>query len=111
MMKKHSKALTCRSERFLADKTAQQLLTEIRALIESARAGVARAVNAGLTTLYWNVGARLRREVLGGKRADYGEQIVSAVGRQLEQRFGRGFEEGSMWTANRGRSRVVPGGR
>ena len=38
-------------------------------------------------------------------------EIVSAVGRQLEQRFGRGFEEGSLWTANRGRSRVVPGGR
>jgi len=38
-------------------------------------------------------------------------EIVSAVGRQLEQRFGRGFEEESLWTANRGQSRVVPGGR
>jgi hypothetical protein len=38
-------------------------------------------------------------------------EIVSAVGRQFEERFGRGFEEGPLWTANRGRSRVVPGGR
>jgi hypothetical protein len=42
---------------------------------------------------------------------DKGGEIVSAVGRQLEQRFGRGFEEGALWTANRGRFCVVPGGR
>lgn len=53
-------------------------------------------VNAGLTLLYWQVGDRIRREVLRQKRADYGEQIVSALGRQLEREFGRGFSEKSL---------------
>ena len=48
---------------------------------------------------------------LGCLRLAKSGEIVSAVGRQLEQRFGRGFEEESLWTANRGQSRVVPGGR
>jgi predicted nuclease of restriction endonuclease-like (RecB) superfamily len=95
-MKKHFQALTRRPDRSPADKTTQELLVEIRALIESARMGVAQTVNAGLTTLYWNVGARLGREVLGGKRADYGEQIVSAVGRQLSREFGEGFSEKNL---------------
>ena len=48
---------------------------------------------------------------LGCLRLAESGEIVSAVGRQLEQRFGRGFEEGSLWTANRVRSRVVLEGR
>ena len=72
------------------------LLTEVRQLIVEARQQTARMVNAGLTTLYWQVGDRIRREVLKEKRADYGKQTVSALGRQLEQEFGRGFSEKSL---------------
>jgi len=48
-------------------------------------------VDAGLTTLYWHVGQRIRQDILKEKRAEYGEQIVSALSAQLEQEFGRGF--------------------
>jgi len=74
----------------------ETLLTEVRQLIMEARQQTARMVNAGLTMLYWQVGDRVRREVLGEQRADYGQQIVSALGRQLEQEFGRGFSEKSL---------------
>ncbi len=57
---------------------------------------MAQTVNAGLATLYWNVGRRVGQEVLGGERADYGERIVSAVGRQLAREYGRGFSEKSL---------------
>lgn len=72
------------------------LLTEVRQLIIEARQQTARMVNAGLTMLYWQVGDRIRREILGEQRADYGLQIVSALGRQLELEFGRGFSEKSI---------------
>ena len=45
-----------------------QLLGDIRALIEAGREHVAQAVNAGLVLLYWSVGERIRREILGNKR-------------------------------------------
>lgn len=73
-----------------------ELLAEVRSLILDARQQTARMVNAGLTLLYWQVGDRIRREVLRQKRAGYGEQIVSALGRQLEREFGRGFSEKSL---------------
>ena len=72
------------------------LLAEVREMILSARVQVARAVDAGLVTLYWNVGRRIRQDILKEKRADYGESIVSAVGRELGIEFGRGFSEKSI---------------
>jgi AcrR family transcriptional regulator len=72
------------------------LLADLRELIRQAREGVARAVDAGLTTLYWHVGRRIRQDILKEKRAEYGEQIVSALSAQLEAEFGRGFGEKSL---------------
>ena len=72
------------------------LLADLRELILQAREGVARAVDSGLTTLYWHVGRRIRQDILKEKRAEYGEQIVSALGTQLTMEFGRGFGEKSL---------------
>lgn len=72
------------------------LLGDVRELILQAREGVARAVDSGLTTLYWHIGRRILQDVLKEKRAGYGEEIVSALGRQLEQEFGRGFSGKSL---------------
>jgi hypothetical protein len=69
---------------------ADPLLTDLRQMIAEARELVGRTVNAGLTLLYWEVGNRIRSEVLGGKRAEYGENIVQALAAQLEREFGRG---------------------
>ena len=93
--------MTKRAPKKRADKVAiaakpVALLADVRELILRAREGVARAVDSGLTTLYWNVGRRVRRDILKEKRAEYGGQIVSALGRQLETEFGRGFGEKNL---------------
>jgi hypothetical protein len=75
---------------------ARPLLTDVRKLILQARAGVARAVDSGFTTLYWHVGRRVRQDILKQKRAEYGGQIVSALARQLEMEVGQGFSEKSL---------------
>ena len=75
---------------------AKILLTEVRELILSARQSVAQTVNSTLTMLYWEIGRRIRQDVLQAKRADYGAQIVAALGRQLERDFGRGFGEKNL---------------
>ncbi len=62
---------------------SRDLLNEIRRLIEEARRQTAAAVNVGLTLLYWRIGNRILREVLGSERATYGEQIVATLSRQL----------------------------
>ena len=74
-----------------------KLLSDIRSLIVSARGRVAAQVNEELTMLYWSVGRRVREELLRSERADYGKEIVSALGRQLTQEFGGGFSDKNLW--------------
>src|SRR5262245_32933039 len=63
------------------------LLDDLRALIREARAGVAQAVNAALVLLYWEVGQRIRTEVLKEQRASYGEAICSTMSNELKVDF------------------------
>lgn len=55
------------------------LLGDIRALIEAARQRAASAVNSELTMLYWRIGQRIHTQVLEGRRADYGEEVVPTL--------------------------------
>ena len=50
-----------------------------------------------LVALYWNVGKRIKTEILGNKRADYGKEIVSALSRELTLEYGTGFSEANLW--------------
>ena len=63
--------------------TAKELLADLRTLIEGARQRTVVGVNASLTLLYWQIGRRIRTEVLGDERAAYGEQIAATLSRQL----------------------------
>jgi len=71
----------------------KRLLVDIRGLIAVARERTAQAVNTGLVALYWNIGCRIRKDVLKEERAGYGEHIVYALGRQLSGEYGPGFDE------------------
>ncbi len=91
MRTKSSKALTRSSAAKPVNRPARALVADVRDMIRQARAGVARAVDSGLVTLYWHVGRRIREDILKARRAEYGEKIVSALGTQLSAEFGRGF--------------------
>lgn len=69
----------------------QELVDDVRQLIESSHRQLAGTVNSALTLLYWHIGQRIRSEVLHGERAEYGERIVSTLARKLEADYGRGF--------------------
>jgi len=73
------------------------LLGDVRSLIEAGREQVAQAVNAGLVLVYWSVGERVHREILGSKRAEYGEEIVSTLSRQLAGEYGSGFSRPNLF--------------
>src|SRR4051794_7168273 len=73
-----------------------KLLKDLRDLIESTRAGVAQAVNSALLLLYWQVGHRIRSEILKARRAEYGEQVMATLARQLTLEFGQGFAEKNL---------------
>ena len=70
---------------------AKGLLAEVREIILAARQSIATTANAALTRLHWQIGNRIRKDILREKRAEYGEQILSTLSKELEAEFGRGF--------------------
>ena len=72
------------------------LANELGVMISAARKQVAATANAALVTLYWQIGYRVRTEVLERRRAEYGGQVVPAVGKLLEARYGHGFGEKNL---------------
>ena len=67
------------------------LLGDIRHLIDAARERAASAVNSELTLLYWRIGQRIHTQVLAGKRAEYGEEILPTLSAELVPVYGKGF--------------------
>ena len=67
------------------------LLSELKTLIHHARERAAYAVNAEQTLLYWNIGVRIRQDILKEERAPYGEKIVATLSQQLGEEYGRGY--------------------
>ena len=72
------------------------LVSELRVLIDSARKRAAISVNAALTRLYWQIGARIHLEILGGHRAGYGDAVLVGLGQHLSATYGRGFSTKSL---------------
>lgn len=81
-----------RSPRSSPARSAEPLYREIRAVLDSARTGALRAVNAAMVQAYWNVGRLIVEHEQGGtKRAAYGETVMEDLARRLSADFGRGF--------------------
>ena len=74
------------------------LIQDLRRIIDQSRCHVAATANYALTTMYWHIGERINREILGNERAEYGKQIVSTVSTQLQNEYGKkGFELRNIW--------------
>jgi predicted nuclease of restriction endonuclease-like (RecB) superfamily len=81
----------------VAAEISSVLVADVRALINAARYRAAQAVNTELVLLYWGIGNRIRRDILGEERAGYGEQIVSTLSRQLTSDYGAGFSRPNLF--------------
>jgi predicted nuclease of restriction endonuclease-like (RecB) superfamily len=73
------------------------LLTDVRELILTTRQTVAQGVNSALVLLYWNIGQRIRMDILKEKRAEYGEKILHTLSAKLTFEFGRGFTRTNLF--------------
>ncbi len=74
----------------------KNLISDLRHMIDETKQTVAFKVNAGLTSLYWHVGNRIRKEALQDERAEYGQKIVVTVSRQLVADYGNGFTDKNL---------------
>jgi len=74
------------------------VLGDISKLIDAARSSAARSVNCIMTAAYWFIGRRiLELEQKGSERADYGEELLKRLSRDLTSRYGRGFAKSNLY--------------
>jgi predicted nuclease of restriction endonuclease-like (RecB) superfamily len=69
------------------------LLQEIRQLIDSAKQRAAVAINTEITQLYWQIGKSIQTEILQNQRAEYGKQVIATLSQQLTQTHGKGWSK------------------
>lgn len=73
------------------------LLADARAIIEGAREGAYRAINAALVQRNWLLGKRIAEEELKGERAEYGRRVVKELAEALTEEFGKGFSVPALY--------------
>lgn len=81
--KKHKKDYLLKLAKNPMNILDKSVLDDIRKMINETRLAIAVTVNAGMTMLYWRIGRRIKDEILQGKRANYGQEIVATLSQQL----------------------------
>jgi predicted nuclease of restriction endonuclease-like (RecB) superfamily len=69
----------------------ENLLANLRSLIDAGRSQLAHTVNQEMTLLYWNIGKTIQTEILKFEKPEYGEQVIEKIGSTLQSDYGRGF--------------------
>jgi predicted nuclease of restriction endonuclease-like (RecB) superfamily len=67
------------------------LFSDVCGIIEGRRYRLATTINAEICLMNWNVGKRIKEDVLFNQRADYGKQIIKELANKLTERYGVGW--------------------
>lgn len=65
-----------------------ELFSDVKKMIDSAKQKVATEVNSTMSALYWEIGNRINQDLLKNERAGYGKQTVSTLASQLQSEYG-----------------------
>lgn len=69
------------------------LFLSIKQIVDSTRQETSQVINAALTILYWNIGDLINKDILKGKRATYGQEVIEKLSEQLTNEYGnRSFQ-------------------
>jgi predicted nuclease of restriction endonuclease-like (RecB) superfamily len=74
--------------------TLPSYINEIKQIIISTKTKALTAINSAMIEVYWLIGKRIVEEEQNGKqRAEYGQEIIKTLSKELKSEFGTGFGE------------------
>lgn len=73
------------------------LYNDVAGMIEKAKQQVAIHVNTELVILNWNIGNRIKVELLNNKKPEYGKQVIKELSRKLVGNYGRGYSSSNLY--------------
>ncbi len=72
-------------------------IQDVRTILQEARRMTARTVNSAMITAYWLIGKRIVvEEQQGNDTAQYGEQVLKKLSKELTAEFGNGFSYANL---------------
>lgn len=75
------------------EKNTPQLFDDVCGIIDETRYRIATTVNAEACLMNWNIGKRIKEDVLYNERAEYGKEIVKHLAVKLSERYGKGWSD------------------
>lgn len=67
------------------------LLIDVCSIIDSARKHLATYANSEIIMANWQVGMRIKEDVLNNERAEYGKQVIKRLAIKLTEKYGKGW--------------------
>lgn len=79
------------------EKLDRSFVENIRSLLLKVQAGVVKQVNFIMVSTYFEMGRQIvEHEQKGNEEAEYGTYLLSALSRQLQGEFGKGFSKRNL---------------
>lgn len=80
-------------------KKTNNVLDDLRGIIESSRDAAYKAVNIALIQRNWLIGCRIAEEELKGEsRAEYGANVIKNLAGELQALYGKGFTKSNLYS-------------
>ena len=78
--------------------TTENILQDVCNIIDEAKSSAYTAVNVALVKRNWLIGKRIAEEELKGKaRADYGDEVIRGLAKDLTKIYGKGFTMSNLY--------------
>lgn len=82
----------------LEHSASEGLFDRVISILEQTKGNVVRAINVNMVVAYWLIGREIVQELQKGeKRAEYGENLIQELSKQLSKRYKSGFSSSSLW--------------
>lgn len=76
---------------------ADVLVHDVCIIIEQAQKSAYLAINDTIIKRNWLLGMRIQHEILKGQRAEYGEQVIKTLAKELTLRYKAGFTKTNLY--------------
>lgn len=73
------------------EKLSPELYSYVCQIIDGTRFRITTTVNAEVCLMNWNIGKRIKEDVLYNQRAEYGKEIIKNLSSKLTEHYGKGW--------------------
>ncbi len=79
------------------DLNVGNVYNEISMLIDQCKKKIQLNLNSEMVILYWHVGRKIRTDILRNQKAEYGKEVITSLGEQLSNAYGRGYSRRNLF--------------